>query len=380
MRKKLVMMTLASCILASTFSLTAYADEIEFETEEIVYNEDISDDDISYDSYYSQTHSIKEEKLQKAVADLSQFKSDLKEYKKNIKYIKTELKKSKRDYDKLKKYYKSAEKYFKNADESLTSVLDDLSTMRNVLDLIIEYQDPDMGYTQTDEDLQQASLDYTEVKEYLKDTRNYLKQFRKYKTVTSESFKGDLDRAENYVAFAIRTKDSKRIKTSQKLDSIIKTDSYGYKEYVDYGFYSDDTINSQIKAYNKYRKSKKLPAMKNNPKLNKAAAMLALEYEVGNNFDKNRNVFYGSSTHKRPDGSSYTTAIKECGIKNFKSSSAVCITETGERDYSDFIKDALSYGMYDKVLKGKQYTEYGIGYYSTSDGVLQVWVLIPISK
>ena len=68
MKKKLVMMLLTSCILTSTFSLTAYADEIEFETEEIVYDEDISDDDdISYDSYYSQTHSIKEEKLQKAV-------------------------------------------------------------------------------------------------------------------------------------------------------------------------------------------------------------------------------------------------------------------------------------------------------------------------
>ena len=380
MRKKLVMMTLASCILTSTFSLTAYADEIEFETEEIVYDEDISDDDISYDSYYSQTHSIKEEDLQKAVADLSQFKSDLKEYKKNIKYIKTELKKSKRDYDKLKKYYESAEKYFKNADESLTLIKDDLNKLDVVLyDLIELYLDSDMGYTRTDEDLQQASLDFTEVKKYLTDTRNYLKQFKKRNIVTSESFKGDLDRAENYVDFAIRTKDSKRIKTSQKLDSIIKTDSYGYKEYVDYGFYSDDTINSQIKAYNKYRKSKKLPAMKNNPKLNKAAAMLALEYNVGNNCDKDGNYVGGSLTQTRPDGSSYTTAIKECGIKNFKSASAFCISEAGEENFN-FIKEALSTVMYDKVLKGKQYTEYGIGYYSTSDGGLQDWEMILISK
>lgn len=367
-------MLLTSCILTSTFSLTVYADAIEFETE-IIYD----DIDIPVDNGYSQIHDSKEEKLQKAVADLSQFKSDLKEYKKNIKYIKTELKKSKRDYSKLKKYYKNAKKYFKNSDESLTSVLDDLSTMSNVLDLIIEYQDPDMGYTQTEEDLQQASLDYTEVKKYLTDTRDYLKQFKKYDTVTSERFKGDLTRAKNYVDFAIRTKDSKRIKTSQKLDSITKTYSYGYKDNVDYGFYSDDTINSQIKAYNKYRKSKKLPAMKNNPKLNKAAAMLALEYAVGDNIDKNGNYAYGSLTHKRPDGSSYTTAIKECGIKKFKSSSAVCISETGEENFN-FVKTALSYDMYDKVLKGKKYTEYGIGYYSTSDGGYQTWVLIPISK
>ena len=379
MRKKLVMMTLASCILTSSFSLTAYADEIEFETEEIVYDEDISDDDISYDSYYSQTHSIKEEDLQKAVADLSQFKSDLKDYKKNIKLIKTELKKSKINYSNLKMYYKSAEKYFKNADESLTLIKDDLYKLSVDYDLIEMYLDPDMGYTRTDEDLQQASLDYTEVKEYLTDTRNYLKQFKKRNIVTSESFKGDLDRAENYVDFAIKTKDSKRIKTSQKLKSYPKTNSYGFKDYVDYGFYSDNTISSQIKAYNKYRKSKKLPAMKNNPKLNKAAAMLALEYEVGYNLDKNGNNVYGAETHKRPDGSDYTTAIKECGIKNFKSSSAVCIFEGGEENFN-FVKAALSSGMYDKVLKGKQYTEYGIGYYSTSDGGRQDWVLIPISK
>lgn len=378
MKKKLVTMTLASCLLASTFPLTAYADAVEFETERIIYDYDdvnISDDTSSY----SQIHSIKEEELQKAIADLSQFKSDLKEYKKNIKYIKTELKKSKRNYSNLKKYYKSAKKYCKNADESLTSVLDDLSTMSNVLDLIIEYQDPDMGYTQTDEDLQQASLDYTEVKKYLTDTRDYLKQFKKYDTVTSESFKGDLDRAKNYVDFAIKTKDSKKIKTNKKLSDICSGYSDGYKEYVNYGFYSDDTISSQIKAYNKYRKSKKLPAMKNNSKLNKAAAMLALEYAVGYNLDKDGNNVYGSKTHKRPGGSDYTTAIKECGIKKFKSSSAVCISVTGEENFN-FVKTALSYDMYDKVLKGKQYTEYGIGYYSTSDGGLQVWVLIPISR
>lgn len=378
MKKKLVTMTLASCLLASTFPLTAYADAVEFETERIIYDYDdvnISDDTSSY----SQIHSIKEEELQKAIADLSQFKSDLKEYRKNIKLIKKELKKSKRNYTTLKEDYKNAEKYFKEADKSLTSVLDDLSTMSNVLDLIIEYQDPDMGYTQTDADLQQASLDYIEVKKYLTDTRDYLKQFKRYDTVTSDAFKGDLTKAKAYVDFAIKTKDSKKIKTKQKLDSCTKKYSYGYKKYVDYGFYSDDTISSQIKAYNKYRKSKKLPAMKNNSKLNKAAAMLALEYAVGNNLDKNGNNVYGSETHKRPDGSDYTTAIKECGIKKFKSSSAVCITETGEENFN-FVKTALSFDMYDKVLKGKQYTEYGIGYYSTSNGGLQVWVLIPISK
>lgn len=375
MKKKLVMMLLTSCVLASTFSLTVYADAIEFETETIIYD----DIDIPVDNGYSQIHDSKEEQLQKAVSDLSQFKSDLKEYKKNIKYIKTELKKSKRDYGKLKKYYKSAKKYFKNSDESLTSVLDDLSTMSNVLDLIIEYQDPDMGYTQTDADLQQASLDYIEVKKYLTDTRDYLKQFKRYNIVTSDAFKGDLTKAKAYVDFAIKTKDSKKIKTNKKLGDLCSGYSDGYKKYVDYGFYSDDTISSQIDAYNKYRKSKKLPAMKNNSKLNKAAAMLALEYAVGYNLDKDGNNVYGSKTHKRPDGSDYTTAIKECGIKNFKSSSAVCITETGEENFN-FVKTALSFDMYDKVLKGKQYTEYGIGYYSTSDGGLQVWVLIPISK
>lgn len=371
MRKKLVLMLLTSCILTSTFSLTVCAEPVEVMAEELVYD--------VYNTSYSQIHDIKEEKLQKAVDGLEQFKSDLKEYKKYIKLIKAELKKSKINYSNLKKYYKSAKKSFKNADESLTSLLDDLSTMSNVLDLIIEYQDPDMGYTQTDEDLQQASLDFTEVKEYLTGTRNYLKQFKKYDTVTSESFKGDLTRAKNYVDFAIRTKDSKRIKTSQKLDSRTKSYADGYRKYVDYGFYSDDTISSQIKAYNKYRKSKKLPAMKNNSKLNKAAAMLALEYTVGYNLDKDGNNVYGSETHKRPDGSDYTTAIKECGIKKFKSSSAVCIHETGEENFN-FVKTALSFDMYDKVLKGKQYTEYGIGYYSTSNGGYQTWVLIPISK
>ena len=279
----------------------------------------------------------------------------------------------------MQKDYKGAKKYFKKADESLTSVLDDLSTMSNVLDLIIEYQDPDMGYTQTEEDLQQASLDYTEVKEYLTGTRNYLKQFKKRGIVTSERFKGDLTRAKNYVDFAIKTKDSKKIKTKQKLDSCTKSYADGYREYVDYGFYSDDTISSQIKAYNKYRKSKKLPAMKNNTKLNKAAAMLALEYAVGYNLDKDGNVAYGMKTNKRPDGTSYSTVIKECGIKSFKSSSAVCIKVTGDVDFN-FIKTALSFDIYNKVLKGKQYTEYGIGYYSTSNGSYQVWVLIPISK
>lgn len=371
MRKKLVLMLLTSCILTSTFSLTVCAEPVEVMAEELVYD--------VYNTSYSQIHDIKEEKLQKAVDGLEQFKSDLKEYKKYIKLIKAELKKSKINYSNLEKYYKSAKKSFKNADESLTSVLDDLSTMSNVLDLIIEYQDPDMGYTQTEEDLQQASLDYTEVKEYLTGTRNYLKQFKKRGIVTSERFKGDLTRAKNYVDFAIKTKDSKKIKTKQKLDSCTKSYADGYREYVDYGFYSDDTISSQIKAYNKYRKSKKLPAMKNNSKLNKAAAMLALEYAVGYNLDKDGNNVYGSKTNKRPDGSSYTTAIKECGIKKFKSSSAVCITVTGERDFN-FVKTALSFDMYDKVLKGKQYTEYGIGYYSTSDGGLQVWVLIPIKK
>lgn len=369
MKKKLVMMTLASCILASTFSLTVCAEPVEVMAEELVYD--------VYNTSYSQIHDIKEEKLPKAVDGLEQFKSDLKEYKKYIKLIKAELKKSKINYSNLKKYYKSAKKSFKNADESLTSLLDDLSTMSNVLDLIIEYQDPDMGYTQTDEDLQQASLDYTEVKKYLTGTRNYLKQFKKYNTVTSESFKGDLTRAKNYVDFVIRTKDSKRIKTSQKLDSYPKTDSYGYKEYVDYGFYSDDNISSQIDAYNKYRKSKKLPAMKNNPKLNKAAAMLALEHTVGNYSDKED---VDGFDYKRPDCSSYTTAIKECGIKEFKSAGAFCIDVQGERDYSDFIKDALSYDMYNKGIKGSQYTEYGIGYYSTLDGGMQTWFMILVQK
>ena len=369
MKKKLVMMLLTSCILTSTFSLTVCAEPVEVMAEELVYD--------VYNTSYSQIHDIKEEKLPKAVDGLEQFKSDLKDYKKNIKLIKTELKKSKINYSNLKKYYKSAKKSFKNADESLTSLLDDLSTMSNVLDLIIEYQDPDMGYTQTDEDLQQASLDFTEVKEYLTGTRNYLKQFKKYNTVTSESFKGDLTRAKNYVDFAIKTKDSKRIKTSQKLDSYPKTDSYGFKDYVDYGFYSDDTISSQIKAYNKYRKSKKLHAMKNNPKLNKAA-MLALEHAVGDYHDKNENV--DGFGYERPDGSSYTTAIKECGVKKFKSAGTFYITVQGERDYSDFIKDALSYDMYNKWIKGNQYTEYGIGYYSTLDGGLQTWFMILVQK
>ena len=97
------------------------------------------------------------------------------------------------------------------------------------------------------------------------------------------------------------------------------------------------------------------------------------------NFMQKRLAKNISDMYKRPDGSSYTTAIKGCGVKKFKSSTAFRITVTGERDYN-FIKHALSLDMYDEVLKGKQFTEYGIGYYSTSDGGLQVWVMIPISK
>ena len=56
MKKKLVTMLLASCILASTFSLTVYADAIEFETETIIYD----DIDIPVDNGYSQIHDSKE--------------------------------------------------------------------------------------------------------------------------------------------------------------------------------------------------------------------------------------------------------------------------------------------------------------------------------
>ena len=76
MKKKLVTMLLASCILASTFSLTVCAEPVEVMAEELVYD--------VYNTSYSQIHDIKEEKLQKAIDGLEQFKSDLKEYKKYI--------------------------------------------------------------------------------------------------------------------------------------------------------------------------------------------------------------------------------------------------------------------------------------------------------
>ena len=374
MKKKLVMMTLASCILASTFSLTVCAEPVKVMAEELVY-------DIQNNSY-SQIHSIKEEKLQKANQDLKQFKSDLKEYRRNIKLIKSDLKKSKINYTTLKKDYKNAEKYFKNADAGLTLVQDDLSTISNVYSLIQEFFDPDMGYVQTEADLQQAESDLAEVKEYLTQTRDYLKQFKKYNKITSETFESDLSKAKAYVDFAIKTKDSKKVKTKQKLDEeTIKfmNDREGFKYWVRYGIYSDENIDAQVKAFNKYRKDKKLPTMKNNTKLNKAAAMIAMEYTIGYNFDKNGDKVYGMRTNTRPDGTSYSTAIKECGVK-CKSSSIIVIDFAGE--YTGFIDTVVNdySSIYGKLMKSKKYTEYGIGYYSADKGSRQVWVLIPISK
>lgn len=375
MRKKLVMMTLASCILASTFSLTVCAEPVKVMAEELVY-------DIQNNSY-SQIHSIKEEKLQKANQDLKQFKSDLKEYRRNIKLIKSDLKKSKTNYTTLKKDYKNAEKYFKNADAGLTLVQDDLSTISNVYSLIQEFFDPDMGYVQTEADLQQAESDLAEVKEYLTQTRDYLKQFKKYNKITSETFKCDLDEAKEYVDFAIKTKNSKKVKTKQKLDEkSIKcmNNRTGYETYVRYGIYDDKYIDAELKALNEYRKSKKLPELKVNKKLNKAAAILALEYALGADYEKDGVIISGMYNGIRPNGKSSTTVFKECGIKGVKSSTELNVKYSGKNE--GFV-DTLTgdyYSMYSKELNSKKYTEVGIGYYSSSDGSLQTWVMLPVQK
>ena len=84
-----------------------------------------------------------------------------------------------------------------------------------------------------------------------------------------------------------------------------------------------------------------------------------------------------TGTKRRPDGTSYTTAIKECGVK-FKSSN---FSATNFVNITGFVDDMIAnIDSYKLILNSKKYTEVGIGYYSTSDGSYQTWVIIPISK
>lgn len=191
-----------------------------------------------------------------------------------------------------------------------------------------------------------------------------------YEPTTS---KEDLEKAK-------KTKKVKKVKTKKKLDEekIEYSNNYkGYKYWVKYGIYDDEKIDAEFRTLNDYRKSIGLPEFKVNKKLNKAAAMMALEYSVGYNFDKNGDKCAGFGTKKRPDGTSYTTAIKECGIK-FKSSN---FSATNFVNDTGFVDDMIAnIDTYKSILNSKKYTEVGIGYYSTSDGSYQTWVIIPISK
>lgn len=373
MKKKLVMLVLASFIMTLACSFTVYADDAVVSDEAVsVYGAVYID---PYNTSYAPVHSLKEEKLQKTKNDVNQFKSDLKVYRQKIKLIQKEQKKSKKNYTLLKKCYKNAEKCFKKADADLTVVLEDLDVLGDVYCEISWCVDPDMGYDLTSSDLEQIESDLAEIKEYKTKTKEYLQQFEKGHQVNSDTFGSALKQAKRYIDFAIKTKNSKKIKTKQKLDNkAIKHDNEyeGYESSVKYGIYDDEDINAEIKAFDKYRKDKKLPAMKHNIKLNKAAAMLAMEYTIG--------ADSSAENHIRPDGTRYSTAIKECGVK-CKSSSLITITYIGGR-YSSFVDDVVNTysSMYGEVINSREYTEYGIGYYAYGDGSLQRWVLIPISK
>lgn len=191
-----------------------------------------------------------------------------------------------------------------------------------------------------------------------------------YEPTTS---KEDLEKAK-------KAKKVKKVKTKKKLDKeyIEYANNYrGYEYFVKYGIYDDEKIDAELKILNDYRKSKGLPEFKVNKKLNKAAAMMALEYSIGYNFDKNGDKCAGFGTKKRPDGTSYTTAIKECGVK-FKSSN---FSATNFVNATGFVDDMIAnIDSYKLILNSKKYTEVGIGYYSTSSGSYQTWVIIPISK
>ena len=188
--------------------------------------------------------------------------------------------------------------------------------------------------------------------------------------------KEDLEKAK-------KAKKVKKVKTKQKLDEekIRVTNEYeGYEYYVRYAIYDDEKIDAELKALNEYRKSKKLPELKINKKLNKAAAILALEYTLGADYEKDGVIISGMYNGIRPNGKSSTTVFKECGIKGVKSSTELNVKYSGKNE--GFI-DTLTgdyYSMYSKELNSKKYTEVGIGYYSSADGSLQTWVMLPVQK
>lgn len=184
--------------------------------------------------------------------------------------------------------------------------------------------------------------------------------------------KEDLEKTKN-------TKKTKIVKTSQKLDEemIEYSNNYkGYEHWVRYGVYDDEKIDTELQVLNDYRKSIGLPEFTVNKELNKAAALMALEYSVGYNFDANGDKYAGFGTKRRPDGTSYTTAIKECGVK-FKSSNLGAMNFVNA---TGFVNEMIADSSYKSIVESKKYTEVGIGYYSNATGSYMTWVIIPISK
>lgn len=109
--------------------------------------------------------------------------------------------------------------------------------------------------------------------------------------------------------------------------------------------------------------------------------MLALEFSNGDIGDAEFSMIFD---HRRPDGSYYTTAIKEVGKKKFKKSSIIAVTNSGSEDF-DFVAyitspDRGSWLNYSSVLDTNTYTHWGIGYYANSDNSCRCWVLIPTDK
>lgn len=182
---------------------------------------------------------------------------------------------------------------------------------------------------------------------------------------------------------AKKAKKVKKVKTKQKLNEEkikVENDYQGFENYVRYAIYDDEKIDAELKALNKYRKSKKLPELKINKKLNKAAAILAIEYTLGADYEKDGVIISGMYNGIRPNGKSSTTVFKECGIKGVKSSTELNIKYSGKNE--GFV-DSLTgdyYSMFSKELNSKKYTEVGIGYYSSKDGEIQTWVMLPIQK
>ncbi|MDD6039067.1 MAG: CAP domain-containing protein [bacterium] len=386
MKKKLVSMMLSLCMLLSTVSVLTCVKPYEVRAEEVAYiyyptdSKDVSDstgDDgnelpaqIPYDLATVET----------AEKSIKQLEKSLNDFNKELKKLHKELDKSKKNFDTIKKYYKQTKATLKNLENALGQADKDLNEVRETVYLIDEYLEPEMHFEPVPEELaEQARKDRTQTKDFLQQARETVKSKKDKVTIATRQF----EKATNRYKYAKKIKNSKTIKTKQKLDteSIEFSNKYdGYEDYVKYGIYDNAVVRAEIKAFNEYRAKKKLPKVKLNQNLSKAAAMLALEYTVGADYIVDGVIVSGSQNHIRPDGSRYTTALKECGVKNFSYAPIICIKYSNRTE--SFMKHVTEdyRSWYDFVVDSKKIKEFGMGYYATSDGSLETWILLPIEK